>query len=209
MYKLYGEPGWGSAIVEAQLAWYGLPYETVDVGDLLRSEEARAKMAPVNPLMQTPTLAMPDGSIMTESAAITLRLADLTHSTELVPGPEEPERARFLRWLVFLVANLYPTFTYADIPTRFVSDETAAKAFRENVDAHQQRLWRIVDGETAGPWFLGERMSALDIYLAVMTRWRPGREWFAANCPKVSASALAADRLPKLAACWARNFPAN
>ena len=22
---LYGNPGWGSAIVEAQLAWYGLP----------------------------------------------------------------------------------------------------------------------------------------------------------------------------------------
>ena len=25
-YKLWGRAGWGSAIVEAQLAWYGLPY---------------------------------------------------------------------------------------------------------------------------------------------------------------------------------------
>jgi GST-like protein len=207
MYKLHGEPGWGSAIIEAQLAWYGLPYKNIDVGDLLRSEEARAKMAPFNPLMQTPALAMPDGSVMTESAAITLRLADVTGSTELVPGPTEPQRAAFLRWLVFLVANIYPVFTYADIPTRFVSDETAAKNFRENVDAYQQRLWRIVDGEIAGPWFFGNRFSALDIYLAVMTHWRPKREWFVRNCPRISACASAVDKLPKLAACWRRNYP--
>jgi GST-like protein len=206
MYRLFGEPGWGSAIVEAQLAWYGLLYETVDVGDLLRSEEARARMAPLNPLVQTPALTMPDGSTMTESAAITLRLADLTGSTELVPAPAEPQRAPFLRWLVYLVANLYPTFTYADIPTRFVSDETAAKAFRENIDAYAQRLWRIVEAEAGVPWFLGERFSAIDIYLAVMTHWRPRRPWFAENCPRIFAVAGKTDNLPKLAPCWRRNF---
>ena len=26
------------------------------------------------------------------------------------------------------------------------------------------------------PWFLGERMSALDIFLCVMTRWTPKRD---------------------------------
>jgi GST-like protein len=136
-----------------------------------------------------------------------LRLADLTGSTELVPGSDEPQRGPFLRWLVFLVANIYPVFTYADIPTRFVSDETAAKDFRAKVDAHQQRLWRLIDGEIGGPWFFGKRFSALDIYLAVMTRWRPRREWFVANCPKISACALAVDKLPKLAAWRKRNYP--
>jgi GST-like protein len=35
MMKLYGEPGWGSAIVEAQLDWYDLPYEFDSVGNIL------------------------------------------------------------------------------------------------------------------------------------------------------------------------------
>ena len=34
-YVLYGRPRWGSAIVEAQLAWYGLPFKLEFVGDLL------------------------------------------------------------------------------------------------------------------------------------------------------------------------------
>ncbi|MEZ5903853.1 MAG: hypothetical protein R3C69_01635 [Geminicoccaceae bacterium] len=46
---LYGEPGWGSAIVELQLGWYGLDYRFEPVGDLIRSAESRAALAPVNP----------------------------------------------------------------------------------------------------------------------------------------------------------------
>jgi GST-like protein len=34
MYKLYARPGWGSALVEAQLAWYGLPFAIDEVEDL-------------------------------------------------------------------------------------------------------------------------------------------------------------------------------
>ncbi len=36
MYKLFGEPGWGSALIEAQLEWYQLPFEFESVGDLFR-----------------------------------------------------------------------------------------------------------------------------------------------------------------------------
>lgn len=204
---LYGNPGWGSAIVEAQLAFYGLPFRFEATGDLFDSAEARDRLRPLNPLAQVPVLQWPDGTLMTESAAITLHLADRTGSDALVPGPDAPERADFLRWLVFLVANVYPTFTYADDPTRFVKDEAAAPGFRAEVDAHAQRLWQAVEAAAApGPWFLGERLSALDVYLAVMTRWRPRREWFAANAPKLLAAAGRASALPAVAPVMARNF---
>lgn len=204
---LYGRPGWGSAIVELQLDWYGLPYRFEDTGDLFASEQARAKLRPSNPIAQVPTLVLPDGRVMTESAAITLHLADLTGRDDLVPGPQAPERAAFLRWLVFLVANVYPTFTYADEPVRYVKDEAAAKAFRAEVDAYAQRLWLAVEGAAGAPWFLGERCSAIDIFLAVMTRWRPRRDWFAQHAPRLHAAALRAEGLPALSAMLARNFP--
>ena len=60
-----------------------------------------------DPVGQVPTLLLPDGQVMTESAAMTLHLADLSGRDDLVPGPAAAERAAFLRWLVFLVANIY------------------------------------------------------------------------------------------------------
>lgn len=203
---LYGEPGWGSAIVELQLAFYALPFRFEPVGNLFASAAARAKLAAVNPLAQVPALQWPDGRVMTESAAITLHLADLTGSDALVPAARSPERADFLRWLVYLVANVYPCFTYADEPTRFVKDEAAAQAFRAEVDAYAQRLWQVAEAAARGPWFLGERLSALDLYLAVMTHWRPRRDWFAAHAPRLLAAAERAAALPLLAPVMARNF---
>ena len=206
-YVLHGAPGWGSAIVEAQLDWYGLPYRLIDCGDLFADEAARDKLRPLNPVVQVPTLVLPGGQVMTESAAITLHLADITGRDDLVPGPQAAERAPFLRWLVFLVANVYPTFTYADDPSRFVKgDEATRKAFRAEVDAYAQRLWTAVEAAAGAPWFLGARFSALDIYLGVMTNWRPRRSWFAERAPRVNAAGLAAPALPPLAATFARNF---
>ena len=102
---LHGQAGWGSAIVEAQLAFYGLPFRFEATGDLFDAAEARERLRPLNPLAQVPVLVLPDGTVMTESAAITLHLADLTGRDDLVPGPPAAERAAFLRWLVFLVAR--------------------------------------------------------------------------------------------------------
>ena len=90
MITLYGRRGWGSTIVEAQLDWLKLDYTYEAVGDLLRSAEARRSLAPVNPLAQVPTLVLPNGQILTESAAITLYLAEMT-------GPTSSSR-RQVRW---------------------------------------------------------------------------------------------------------------
>ena len=206
-YTLWGRPGWGSAIVEAQLDFYGLPFTFEPVEDLFRTPGAKAKLEKVNPLAQVPTLVLPDGSIMSESAAITLLLADITGKDSLVPKAGAPERAKFLRWLVYLVANIYPTFTYADDPARFVSVNAARDPFRAATDAYAQRLWHQVESETGSPWFLGERFSALDIYVDVMTRWRPKRGWFEAETPKLFAIARKADAVPELKEVWKRNYP--
>jgi GST-like protein len=207
-YTLYGRAGWGSTIVEAQLVWYGLPFKFEPLGDLFKSPEARAKLEKVNPLAQVPTLVLPDGSVMSESAAITLLLADITGDDSLVPGPGAPERAKFLRWLIFIVANIYPTFTYADDPSRFVSVNSARDPFRAATNAYAQKLWRMVESEAGSPWMLGARFSALDVYAGVMTRWRPKRGWFEVETPKLAAIVRAVDTLPKLAPVWARNDPA-
>jgi GST-like protein len=206
MYKLFARPGWGSVLVEAQLSWYGLPFAVEDVDDLFRSAPARERLAPLNRLAQLPTLVLPDGAVMTESAAITLYLAETVGSSELVPAAGEAERPAFLRWLIFLVANIYPTFTYVDEPTRFAPAAAAAE-FADTVGRYRERLWGIVEAAAGEEWFLGRRFSALDVYLAVMTRWRPRRVWFAEHRPRLYDIALRAEAALHVAQVWQRNFP--
>src|SRR5580692_7701286 len=169
--------------------------------NLFASAAARERLSAVNPVAQVPTLVLPGGEVMTESAAITLHLADVAQSAALVPAPGEAERPKFLRWLVFLVTNIYPTFTYIDDPTRF-APAAAADEFAANVARYRESLWAMVEDEAGEEWFLGRRFSALDIYLAVMTRWRPRRAWFAEHCPKLHAIALRAEARPELAQVW-------
>ncbi len=207
MYTLYGTPGWGSAIVETQLAWYGLPFEFEALDDLFESEDARVRLAKINPLVQIPTLILPDGNVMTESAAITLHLAEVVKADSLVPAVGDETRPQFLRWLIYLVTNIYPTFTYADDPSRFVAGAEASKAFRDSVDTYAQRLWGQVNDAAGAPWFMGDSFTALDIYIGVMTRWRPRRAWFQDYRPKLAAIAERVDQEPRLAEAWRHNFP--
>ncbi|HEX4597214.1 MAG TPA: glutathione S-transferase family protein [Burkholderiaceae bacterium] len=208
-YRLFGRAGWGSVIVEAQLAALGLPFEFEEVPDLFDSEQGRRDLARFNPLSQVPTLQLPDGSVLTESAAITLYLADVTGRDDFVPAAAHRSRPQFLRWLVFLVANIYPTFTYADDPRRFVRDEGAAKAFDAAVGEYRRNLWRIVETAAGAPWFLGDRFSALDIYTATMTHWGPGRRWFEEQAPSLTAIARRAGEDARFGSVWKHNFPGD
>lgn len=207
MYTLYGKAGWGSVIAEAQLELAGLPYRIEEV-DPLESAADRDRLAKFNPLAQLPTLILPDGQVMTESAAITLHIGDRAPQAGLVPPAGDKTRDPFLRWLVFIVANIYPMFTVGDDPSRFVADSIAQKELRASTENYKSRSWQIVESSIEPqPWFLGTRFSALDIFAATITRWRPRREWYKANCPKLHGVALAADAEPRLAKVWQRNFP--
>ena len=75
MMKLYGVPGWGSAISEMMLTLANIPYHFINVDGF--DQPARSeKLLAINPLCQVPTLLLADGSVMTESAAIALMILD-------------------------------------------------------------------------------------------------------------------------------------
>jgi len=202
---LLGCKGCGNAIVESAFALAGVPldYEEVDYSS---ASPTRERLLAVNPLGQVPALVLPDGRVLTESLAILHYLDDLEPGVKLIPPPGDATRAAFHRWSVFIVAAIYPTFTYGDDPAKWVANEEGSKQLRESTDRHRQALWAQVEAAADEPWFLGERFSALDLYLAVMTRWRPGVLWFAKRTPRVTAIAKRAAALPAVAPVIARNF---
>jgi GST-like protein len=204
---LYGEAGTGSMIIEAALALAGAPVDVVHV-PWDQTGWNSPMLGTLNPLGQLPTLILPSGEVMTESAAILLHLAETYPDAALAPPVGDPDRPGFLRWLVFLVAAVYPTFTYGDRPRRWVEDDQeSGRRLRRGTDEHRQMLLRHLEGVAGEPWFLGERFSALDLYFWVMRNWRPGAEWFAAECPRLDAIGVQAAGLPAVSAVDARNFP--
>jgi hypothetical protein len=125
---------------------------------------------------------------MTESAAIVLLIDDSAPKAGLVPPADSPERAAFLRWLVFLVAAIYPTFTYGDDPRKWLPDSPDANALREATDRHRERLWREV--ESASIHGRGSSASVSLPSTSVSARWCIGaraKSGSRANCPKLSA----------------------
>ena len=202
---LLGCQGCGNAIVESAFALAGIDYDYEEV-DYSEGSPTRPRLLQANPLGQVPTLILPDGTVMTESLAMIHWAHDTVPAAGLIPAPGDPARAVFYRWAVFLVAAVYPTFTYGDDPKKWVADETGAKQLRESTNKHRQACWSQLEGVAKAPWFLGEARSALDLYFASMTRWRPGRAWFAANAPKVVAIADRATGIPALAPVMKRNF---
>ncbi len=201
-WRVLGCKGCGSVIVESALTLAGIPYDREE--DDYSTPAGRERLLQLNPLAQVPTVILPDGTPMTESLALILHINDLKPELGLVPPLGDPVRPTALRYLTFLVTAIYPTFTYGDEPAKWVGD--AGPALKESAIAHRKRMWQYLDGVAKdGKHFL-ERFSAIDLYLAAMTRWTPGRDWFAQHAPKLHAIGAALDTDPRLAKLWAANF---
>lgn len=195
MIKLYGAPGWGSAISELMLTLGGIPYQFINVEGFDKPGPQRDLLEKLNPLCQVPTLELENGEIMTETAAIGLMVLD--RCPELAPPSGQPERQQFQRLLIWLVANVYPTFTYADYPERWAPE--AADTLRSRCAEYRKTLYLWLENHLrADPWALGERLTLIDCYIAVMRNWGPRGEWFAANAPKFTAIADRMCEQPKL-----------
>lgn len=195
MITVYGVPGWGSALSEVMLMLAEIPYRFVNVDGFDQPGARQEMLKKLNPLGQVPTLQLDDGSIMTESAAVALMILD--QRPDLAPPVGTPERQQFWRLLVWLVANVYPTFTYADYPERWASD--APEQLQENCKAYRKSLYLWLESQLkAAPYAFGESLTLLDIYICVMRTWGPRHAWFKEHTPKFSAIADAVCRVPTL-----------
>lgn len=182
----------------------GIEYDREEV-NYDEAGPARDKLLALNPLGQVPTFVLPDGAVMTETAAIVLHVDDMHPEAGLLPRPGDPKRRDALRWLVFFVAAIYPTFTYGDSPAKWAGD-AGGEALRASTNEHRKKLWKQLEGVAKGPYFLGDTMSALDLYICVATCWRPRRAWFEANCPTLHAIATRVEADPRLAALMTREL---
>lgn len=209
MITLYGAKGSGSTVVEAALSWLDVKYRMIEI-EPWDPKADLATLEKVSPLKQVPALELDDGTTMTETIAILLHLIETHPKSRLAPPAGTPERARFLRWLAFFPAAIYPMYTVGDAPEKWVDGEAATKKLRETTNARIVACWGILERELAPKKFLlGSELTIVDAYAAMMSRWRPGRDAIREAAPKVVAACERAEKEPALARVFAQNFPTS
>jgi GST-like protein len=58
-----------------------------------------------------------------------------------------------------------------------------------------------------GRYLLGDQLTVLDLYVAVVSRFGPWRERFYAEAPRMAPVIRRVDQEPRLSLLWARRFP--
>jgi GST-like protein len=181
---LYGTRGSGSAAVEMAFRACGITWKHVDAASW-KPASAVEQLAHANPLVQIPTVHLPDGTILTESAAILLHLALAMPQGRLLP--ESPgARAQAIRGLAFIAANCYAAVSIVDFPERWTTASTKA-AHEEVREGARQRLfhhWEIfADMFVPSPYLSGDGPGALDYLAVVVSMWCGARDHIAKNRP--------------------------
>ena len=212
MYTLFGFKGSGSASVECALEMTGAPYRIVEAASWEKSD-ALTQLERVNPLKQIPTLQLPDGTVLSESAAILMHLGlAFPQSGLLSDDPNERDLA--LRGLVYIAANCYSCITVVDYPKRFTTqtDDAALAAVRAGAKDRLHRHWDIFADlyPVADERFIaGDQPGALDLLAAVVSKWSGTRKHVKTSRPAFSALLERIDSHPAVAAVFGRHWPAQ
>jgi GST-like protein len=173
------------------------------------ADSALDDLRKVNPLAQIPTLQCPDGSVLTESAAILIHLGLAFASSGLLPA-DLAARSQAVRGLVFIAANCYSAVSIADYPERWYADidEVSRERLIRGARAQAQRHWEIfADQFPARPFLSGERPGALDFLAAVVSKWCGGRAHLKTARPEFVATLEKIESEPPVAAVFERHWP--
>ena len=208
MYTLYGKKGSGSASTQAALDIIGAPYRTVETASWEKND-AFDELLKLNPLGQIPTLVLPDGSVLSESAAILIHLGGAHPESGLLPA-EARAKAQAIRGLVFIAANCYAAISIIDFPERWCkdADEATQERIRTGTRARLHHYWEMfADLFPARPYLGGEAIGALDLLAAVVSKWSGARPHLLEARPAFHETLLRIEAQPKVAPVFAQHWP--
>lgn len=204
MYKLYARNGAGSVAVEALLSACGADYEVI-VLDRKPDGSFEDFFLAINPKAEVPTLVLPDGSVMTESAAMMIHISEHYPHAGLAPLPGEPGRAQFLRWQVYLAAALYGSDLRLFYPQRYTTDAAGAEGVKARAAETMAQEFAIYADALGSKAFMLGKLSAVDIYAAMLCTWAPDVGALFATHPNLKCMYDAVLENAAVSKVWARN----
>jgi glutathione S-transferase len=181
----YHSPMSRARIVHYMLEEVGAPYR-VEFVNLQKGEHKLPAFLGVNPMGKLPTI-LHRGVVVTESAAICAYLADAFPAAQLAPRLDDPARGTYYRWMFFGAGCVDPGMIDRMLQ-RPVPERTAALGY----GTHENMTNALEKALTPGPWILGEKFSAVDIYIGsqinfgLMTKALDPRPGFTAYAARIA-----------------------
>jgi glutathione S-transferase len=186
MLQLHYHPGNASMAPHLLLEELGVPFE-LKLVDRVNQAHKSAEYLKLNPNGLIPVLV--DGDlVLYESAAICLHLLDTHPQMSLAPAVGGTARAHFYKWLVWMSNSLQATLTLYFYPERWADSAEGAAQVRAHAQTKVGALLDQLEAELArhgGPYLLGERFSALDLYALMLCRWTRGLQRPARSLPQL------------------------
>jgi glutathione S-transferase len=155
--RLYYVPRTRSSRVLWLLAEIGAPCELIK---LAPEERKSAEHLARHPLGRVPALELDDGTVVFESAAICLQLADLHSDAGLIGPLGSAERALVYQWVLFGMTELEaPLYRWV----REVAEDSTDSPSRERFAEAAVALETALKGRD---WLLGDRFTVADVICA-------------------------------------------
>ena len=151
-FTLFHAPGTRSGRTKMLLDLLSLPYTLVPIDTKAGDHKTDAYLK-LNPFGVVPTLQHGERVIL-ESAAQAMYLADLVPERKMAPPIGAPERATYYELFVLAPSVMESMVVQA---WRNPDDPESSKAIRQALALYDQRL--------VGPFFLGEELLALDVFI--------------------------------------------
>ena len=169
-YRLFYAKGSASDGVRVILEEIGVPYELIQ-STIDRSKPRPPEQLEINPNGWVPVL-MYGGNGIYECAAITIFLCDLHPEANLAPKFNEPKRGLYLQTLVYFSNSVQTAFQTNYYPDRFTDTNANEQSAQRRGIKRLYETWKVIDDQIGdNEWVLGERFSAVDIYLFMLTTW--------------------------------------
>lgn len=207
MYKLYWAANSGALAPQILLEEIGVEYERV-ILSLEDLDQKKADFIALNPKGQVPALVMPDGSLLTESAAMMLHLGECHGVAGLLPPAGTIERAQLYRWLFFAVANIYEADLRLYYSETFAKSSDCAESIQAQAREDLDQAWDILESQLGeGPYLLGKHYSVIDPYLLMLANWHEQIDLLLERCPKLKRLYDTVRERPAVQAIWSQHFP--
>ena len=169
-YKLFYAHMSAAMGIRVILEEIGTPYELIQT-TIAMDEPRPPEQLKLNPNGWVPVLVWGEKA-MYECAAITVFLCDRHPEAQLAPAADDAERGRYLQTLVYFSNSVQNAFQLSYYPDRFADTPADEPSAQRRGNRRLQETWKVINDQIGDDrWVLGERFSAVDIYLFMLTTW--------------------------------------
>ena len=164
----------------------GNPPHELKVLNFKTAEHKSPEYLAINPMGKVPAIVH-GKTVITETAAIAMYLADLFPEKGLAPKTRDPERGTYLRWIVFNQSAVEPAI--CDHALKREQGPVAMLPY----GTYEETIEALAGALAKGPYILGDTFSAADVVVGSGVRWMlmfkllPERKEFTSYAERLSA----------------------